>query len=262
MTDFYTTATAAARAAAAIHRFHARDADKQVSTKANYADIVTRVDREAEAEIRRIISTAHPGHAILGEEEGQEGDADASHRWIVDPLDGTINYASGFPFYCVSIALEINGKPEVGVVLDSVRDELYSAVRGRGAFLNGSPIRVSSTDRLSQSVVSTGFNSTDEDIRNNLPLFEKGLRSARAVRRAGAGALDLCLVASGRQDGFWELTLNPWDVAAGVLIVHEAGGQVTGGQGEPYVSSNPVLVSSNGHIHSELLSTLEIPVPA
>jgi|SRR5690625_696329 len=262
MTDFFTTATAAAQAAASIHRFHALDADKQIDTKANYADIVTKVDKECEEVIRRIISDAHPDHAILGEEAGQEGDAAASHRWVVDPLDGTINYASGFPFYCVSIALEIDGRPEVGVVLDSVRNELYTAVRGQGAFLNGAPISVSGTDRLSQSVVSTGFNSTPENIRDNLPLFEKALRNARAVRRGGAGALDLCLVASGRQDGFWELTLSPWDVAAGVLIVREAGGQVTGGQGEHYVSSNPVLVSSNGHIHSELLGTLEIPASA
>lgn len=262
MNDFLDIAIAAAKAAASIHRFHAHDRDKDVDTKANYADIVTRVDKESEAVIRRIIQEAFPDHAILGEEQGQEGDAAASHRWIVDPLDGTINYASGFPFYCVSIALEIDGKPAVGVVLDSVRDELYTAVRGQGAFLNGARIHVSDTDRLSQSVVSTGFNSTDDNIRTNLPLFEKALRTARAVRRGGAGALDLCLVASGRQDGFWELTLNPWDVAAGVLVVQEAGGRVTGGQGEPYVSSNPVLAASNGHIHEELLKTLEIPVSA
>src|SRR5690625_358458 len=133
MTDFFTTATAAAQAAASIHRFHALDADKQIDTKANYADIVTKVDKECEEVIRRIISDAHPDHAILGEEAGQEGDAAASHRWVVDPLDGTINYASGFPFSCVSIALAIDGRPEGGVVRAQVPEGLYDAMTGHSA---------------------------------------------------------------------------------------------------------------------------------
>ncbi len=261
MNEYLTTAIQAARAAAAIHRFHAEDIDKQIDTKANYADLVTKVDKESERRIRELISAAHPDHTILGEEQGElAGRAGHSRwRWIVDPLDGTLNYAHGFPFYCVSIALEVDGQVEVGVVLDSVRDELYTAVRGGGAFRNGSPIRVSSESRLSNALLSTGFASTEKNISDNLPLFGRALRSARAVRRAGAGALDLCLVACGRADGFWELTLNPWDVAAGVLILREAGGRVSDRLGGHYGIDNPLLVASNGSIHDELLATLAIP---
>src|SRR5690625_5119440 len=226
MNEFLNTAIEAAQAAAAIHRFHALDVDKQIESKSNYADLVTAVDRRSEQRIRELILKAHPEHTVLGEEQGEVAGRDSSHRWIVDPLDGTLNYAHGVPFYCVSVALEINGVVEVGVVLDSVRDELYSAVRGHGARRNGVPIAVSATDRIDAALLSTGFNSNEKDISTNLPLFERGLRGARAVRRAGAGALDLCLVACGRADGFWELTLKPWDVAAGVLILREAGGKV------------------------------------
>ena len=258
MTDFLTTAITAAKAAAAIHRLHADDSDKQIDTKSNYADLVTMVDKQSEQCIRDILGSAYPEHSILGEEQGQRGDSGATHRWVVDPLDGTLNYAHGFPFYCVSIALEINGTVEVGVVLDSVRDQLYTAVRGQGAWLDGAPISVSRTSEFSKALLSTGFHSTEEAIGANLPLFGRALSKARAVRRAGAGALDLCLVASGKADGFWELTLNPWDVAAGTLILQEAGGKVTGPAGEPYVIDNPVLVSSNGLIHEQLLEVLAI----
>ncbi len=258
MNEFLTTAITAAKAAAAIHRFHAEDADKQVATKSNYADLVTVVDKESEQRIREILGEAHPDHAVLGEEQGQRGSVTASHRWVVDPLDGTLNYAHGFPFYCVSIALEVDGQVEVGVVLDSVRNQLYTAVRGQGAFLDGAPMHVSGATKISDALLSTGFHSTEEAIGANLPLFGRAIRQARAVRRAGAGALDLCLVASGKADGFWELTLNPWDVAAGVLILREAGGKVTGPAGEPYVIDNPVLVSSNGLIHDQLLEVLAI----
>lgn len=256
MTDFLNTAIAAAWAAADVHRFHAADADKQVTSKSNYADLVTMVDRLSEERIRAVISAAYPDHTVLGEELGETGSADAPARWIVDPLDGTLNYAHGFPFYCVSVALELNGTVELGVVLDSVRGELYSAVRGQGARVNGSPLKVSPTAGIREALLSTGFNSTEADIDANLPLFERGLRGARAVRRAGAGALDLCLVARGSADGFWELTLKPWDVAAGVLILREAGGKVTGLDGSDYRLDNPQLVSSNGLIHDQLLELL------
>lgn len=258
MNDFLHTAIEAAQAAAAIHRFHTLETDKQVESKANYADLVTVVDRQSEKRIREVILTAHPGHTVLGEEQGEVTGAgeSARYRWIVDPLDGTLNYAHGFPFYCVSIALEIDGQVEVGVVLDSVRNELYTAVRGQGALLNGAPIAVSQTANIREALLSTGFNSNEADISANLPLFERGLRGARAVRRAGAGALDLCLVACGRADGFWELTLNPWDVAAGVLILREAGGRVSGLSGQDYRIDNPALVSSNGLVHGQLLSLL------
>lgn len=259
MNPFLTTAIKAAHAAAAIHQFHARDIDKQIATKTNYADLVTKVDGQSEERIREIILEAHPDHGVLGEEMGEYEGSARSHRWIVDPLDGTLNYAHGFPFYCVSIALEIDGQVEVGVVLDSVRNHLYSAERGKGATVNGVPIQVSETSQFSQALLSTGFHSTEKAINDNLPVFERALRQARAVRRAGAGALDLCLVASGQADGFWELTLNPWDVAAGVLILREAGGRVTDRSGGEYRITDPVLVSSNSHIHDELLDVLAIP---
>ncbi len=256
MTEFLDVAIEAARAAAAIHRFHAADTDKQVGTKANFADIVTKVDKLSEERIRAVLTGAYPDHAVLGEEGGDQGREGATHRWIVDPLDGTTNYASGFPFYCVSIALEVAGTVEVGVVLDSVRDRLYTAVRGRGARVDGAPLRVSRTPTLAQAVVSTGFNAVEADIRVNEVKFARALRRARAVRRAGAGALDLCTVAAGNADGFWELTLHPWDVAAGVLILREAGGTVTDEHGGVYSIDNPYLVASNGLIHAELLRLL------
>jgi myo-inositol-1(or 4)-monophosphatase len=257
MNEFLDVAIAAAQAAGRIHRFYAADADKQVDTKANFADIVTKVDKLSEARIREVLSGAFPDHAVLGEEGGEKGAAGATHRWIVDPLDGTTNYAARFPFYCVSVALEIEGTVEVGVVLDSVRDRLYTAVRGQGARVDGGPIAVTGTTELRQAVVSTGFNAVEDDIRENLGAFALGLREARAVRRAGAGALDLCLVACGSADAFWELTLNPWDVAAGTLIVREAGGKVTDERGAEYDIRHPVLVASNGHLHGQLLDLLK-----
>lgn len=258
MNPFLSTAIQAAHAAAAIHQFHAKDIDKQISTKANYADLVTKVDGQSEQRIREVILAAYPDHSVLGEEMGEFTGGAGTHRWIVDPLDGTLNYAHGFPFYCVSVALEVDGQVEVGVVLDSVRNQLYSAERGRGAHMNGAPIRVSDTAHVDQALLSTGFHSTEKAINDNLPVFERALRKARAVRRAGAGALDLCLVASGQADGFWELTLRPWDVAAGVLILREAGGRVSDLRGDEYQIVNPLLVSSNGHIHDELLAVLDI----
>ncbi len=259
MNPYLTVAIKAAQAAAAIHRFHAADSDKQVDTKANYADIVTKVDKLSEERVREVISAAYPSHSVLGEEEGEHEGADASHRWIVDPLDGTTNYASGFPFYCVSIALEIEGRLEVGVILDSVRGQLYSAVRGNGAQMNGAPIKVSSTSSIDRAVLSTGFNAVEKDIDVNLPAFGRGVRQARAVRRAGSAALDLCMVASGQTDGFWELKLHSWDVAAGILILSEAGGRVTDQHGEEYELGSAVMVSSNGLIHDELLTMLALP---
>ncbi len=256
MNQYLATAIKAAQAAAAIHRFYAADPDKQVGTKANYADIVTKVDKLSETRIREVIAAAYPDHAVLGEEQGQRGAGGATHRWIVDPLDGTINYASGFPFYSVSIALEVEGRLEVGVVLDSVSGRLFTAVRGEGAQADGAPLSVSGVQRVASAVLSTGFNADEAGITASLPLFEKALRHARGVRRAGSAALDLCMVACGQADGFWELTLNPWDVAAGVLIVREAGGRVTDERGRDFEIEKPLLVASNGLVHDEMLRVL------
>lgn len=263
--SYLATAKMAAREAAAIQRSE-RGSDLQVSTKSSAVDLVTRVDRLCEERIRRVILASHPGHTVLGEEDGtgasgggrpndQHG---SSHRWIVDPLDGTVNYAHGFPFYCVSIALEIDGAVEVGVVYDGERDEMFSAVRGRGARLNGEPIGVSGTTALRSALLATGFAYVVEKINLNLEVFARVLPQVQSVRRPGAAALDICYVACGRVDGFWELALNSWDVAAGVLIVREAGGTVTGAASAPYRLDDPVLVASNGALHAKLLDLLRL----
>ena len=261
--DFLATAIMAAREAAAIQRAE-RGNDLQVSTKSSAVDLVTKVDRMCEERIRRVILASHPGHAILGEETGMgvttagpagEGSA---YRWIVDPLDGTVNYAHGFPFYCVSIALEVDGVVKVGVVYDGERDEMFTAVAGGGAHLNGAPIGVSGTTALSSALLATGFAYVVDKINLNLEVFARVLPQVQSVRRPGAAALDICYVACGRVDGFWELALNSWDVAAGVLIVREAGGTVTGAASAPYRLDDPVLVASNGALHAKLLDLLRL----
>jgi myo-inositol-1(or 4)-monophosphatase len=252
---YLVTAIHAAQAAAKIQQFY-QGGELEIDTKSNETDLVTKVDKLCEAKIREIISAAYPDHVVLGEEKGQSGKA--SHRWIVDPLDGTLNYAHGFPFYCVSIALEVENEIKVGVVLDPIRNELFSAMRGKGAYCNGKTIQVSSENDLRKSLLATGFAYHPETIEENIKIFAKVHRKARSVRRPGAAALDLSYVACGRLDGFWELKLNPWDVAAGMLIIQEAGGTVTGASAEPYTLGNPVVVASNGRIHAKLLAAMEL----
>ncbi|WP_425147977.1 inositol monophosphatase family protein [Deinococcus sp.] len=247
----------AARAAGAIQQAYVNRVHT-IRTKSSFSDLVTEVDGLCEAAIRRIIAETYPDHAVLGEEEGQQGDLGAKYRWVVDPLDGTVNYAHGFPVYCVSIALEPAGQSTgrlLGVVYDATRDELFTALRGGGASLNGQPIRVSETPRLAApALLSTGFPYDPSDVRN-LGLLSKLLARGVPVRRPGAAALDLCYVACGRLDGYWELGLKPWDSAAGTLIIAEAGGRVSDGKGQPY-TDGPLIVSSNGHLHAELLEVL------
>lgn len=255
MNDYLSTAIEAAQAAARLHTFY-QGQRLQITTKSSITDLVTEVDQKSETAIRELILAKYPEHVVLGEEEGQQ--AYGSHRWIVDPLDGTLNYAHGFPFYCVSIALEIEGSLEVGVVLDTVRDELFYAVRGQGAFCNGRKINGSSEPTLRNAMLATGFSYEPEKIAGNVKVFERMLHQARTVRRPGAAALDLCYVACGRLDGFWELTLKAWDVAAGVLIVQEAGGTVTTPAGAPYHIHLPEIVASNGHLHSRFLQALDL----
>jgi myo-inositol-1(or 4)-monophosphatase len=253
---YLTTAIQAAQAAGRIQRYHAAG-ELEIDTKSSEIDLVTQVDKACEARIREIIKGSYPDHAVLGEEGGQEGDA-SRYRWIVDPLDGTINYAHDFPFYCVSIALEIEGVLEVGVVLDSVRGELFTAVRGRGAYVNGAPLDVSSETEPKRALLATGFSYRADLVRQNLEVFARLLPEVRSIRRPGAAALDLCYVACGRLDGFWELGLNPWDAAAGVLIIQEAGGTISGSAAEPYRLGMDVLVASNGHLHAKLLELLDL----
>lgn len=219
-------------------------------------DLVTEMDRGSEELIVGRLASEFPGTSILAE-EGHRSTDSGSGLWIVDPLDGTTNYAHGFPVFAVSIAFERAGVIELGVVFDPTRQECFTAVRGSGAALNGRPIHVSPRSDLGASLLATGF---PYDIRtsagNNLAEFSRFALRARAIRRAGAAALDLAYVAAGRFDGYWEAKLAPWDVAAGSLLVTEAGGFVTGYAGEPAVIRTGRLVASNGHIHSAMIATL------
>lgn len=221
-------------------------------------NLVTDVDLASESLIREAISTYYPRHEILAEESGLSK-SDSEYRWIVDPLDGTTNYAHGYPMFCVSIALECKGEVVVGVVYDPMRDELFSAERGGGAALNNRPIQVSKTADLMQGLLSTGF---PYDIKTskltNLDHWANFAMNAQALRRDGAAALDLCYVACGRFDGFWELNLSPWDTAAGALIVDEAGGRVSNFSGSPFSNYKPEVVASNGLIHDRMLDVLKL----
>jgi len=255
VTAYLNTAIRAAREAARIQLAHL-EGELEVDTKSSDVDIVTQVDHLCEARIREMLQEAYPQHVVLGEEQGQEGHA--SHRWIVDPLDGTVNYAHGFPFFCVSIALEVSGEVQVGVVYDGYRDELFTAVAGRGAALNGRPIRVSGETVAKRALLATGFAYLPDTLHRNLEVFGRVLPQVQSIRRPGAAALDLCYLASGRLEGFWELGLNPWDVAAGNLVVREAGGTVTAADGAPYRLGDYTLVASNGHLHGKLLQLLDL----
>lgn len=247
------TALDAAYLAKGIHQYYQEKGFTQ-SSKSAPTDLVTQADHESEAAIRALIAARHPEHVVLGEEQGQ--DKEGVFRWIVDPLDGTVNYAHGFPFYAVSIGLEAHGEVVLGVVLDTARGELFTATKGGGAYLNGRPIRVSTRSTLVGSLLATGFPYDVNKDTENLTYFQRALTRGLMVRRPGAAALDLAYVAAGRLDGFWEVKLNPWDVAAGWLIVSEAGGRVTGLQGEEYRLGNRYLVASNGLIHQPLLDTI------
>jgi myo-inositol-1(or 4)-monophosphatase len=208
---------------------------------------------------RATIGERFPDHDILAEElSSGPGEAPrASHRWIFDPLDGTTNYAHGLPIFCASLGLEVDGRLEVGAVYDPTRRELFTAERGQGAYLNGSPLRVSDTTAVLDALLVTGFPyDIHPQLDDLVALFAAFLGRARAVRRLGSAALDLCYVAAGRFDGFWEQALRPWDVAAGALIAAEAGGSVTGTDGEPFALSAGHLLATNGGIHREMLEII------
>jgi myo-inositol-1(or 4)-monophosphatase len=219
-------------------------------------DIVTEADRQAESMIIAAIHQQYPDHDILAEESAATHNG-SLYRWIIDPLDGTTNYAHGYPVFCVSIALEWKGNCILGVVFNPMLEEMFVAEKGRGAFLNDKPIAVSETADLSRSLLATGF---PYDIRltkeNNMDHFQSMAVKVQAIRRAGSAALDLAYVAAGRFDGFWELKLRPWDTAAGCLLVEEAGGVVTDMNGEAFRLTAPHVVASNGKIHGHILSVL------
>ncbi len=228
---------------------------RSVSSKSGPTDLVTQYDRNAQELIVDIIQDSYPDHSILAEEEF--GVEKSSTKWIIDPLDGTTNYVYDYPIFDVSIGVESEGDMLVGVVHIPVLDETYAAVRGSGATLNGKPISVSSTDELSSSLLSTGFPYDEDLVPKALEVFSNMVRKTRGIRRDGAAAVDLAFVASGRYDGFWELGLAPWDVAAGSLIIEEAGGYVTDFSGEKHdIYDSQGIVATNGEFHSQLLSKL------
>ena len=222
-------------------------------------DLVTEVDLAVERDFRELIADRFPDHQILGEELGGATGkgAPAGPCWLFDPIDGTTNYAHGVPIFCASLALEIDGVPEVAAVYDPNRRELFTAERGGGAFLNGAPIRVSSAQRLVDALLVTGFPyDVHTRVDEIVGLFAAFIGQARAVRRLGSAAIDLCWVAAGRLDGFWESELNAWDIAAGALLVAEAGGAVSGIDGAPFTSRGGHVLASNGVIHEAMLDVI------
>jgi myo-inositol-1(or 4)-monophosphatase len=251
-------ALALAREAGALQRQRFGE-PREIQTKSSAIDLVTDVDRACDALIRERVLAAFPGDGLLTE-EGAEARSTSGWRWIVDPLDGTTNYAHGFPHFAVSIAVERAGRVELGAIYDPIRDELFHAVRGGGAFRNGSPVRVSAAEKLEHSLLATGFAYDVHSARNeNLEYFGRFMRRAQAVRRAGSAALDLAYVACGRFDGFWELSLHPWDVAAGLLLIEEAGGTASDFDGGPVPADATRVLASNGRLHAAMLEVLAAP---
>ncbi|HYB13639.1 MAG TPA: inositol monophosphatase family protein [Myxococcota bacterium] len=228
-----------------------------IGTKSAPVDLVTEVDRDCERLIVAELAVARPEDAVVAEEGSGTDRRDADWRWIVDPLDGTVNYAHGYPRFCVSIGVERHGIRSVGVVHDPLLHETFHAMRGGGAFLNGRPIRVSEEDALGRGLFATGFAyDVHRSQDDNLARWAAFVKSARAVRRDGSAALDLCYVACGRLEGYWEQKLHAWDVAAGQLLVEEAGGRCSDFSGGPVSADGDPIVASNGRVHEQMLALL------
>jgi myo-inositol-1(or 4)-monophosphatase len=233
-------------------------ADMSVEKK-GVIDLVTETDRHIERELRDLIARRFPGHEVLGEEFSPPEDRERvpAFCWIFDPIDGTTNFAHGLPIFCSSLALEMHGEVVVAAVYDPNRRELFTAERGAGAWLNGSPLRVSSAVTLIDSLLCTGFPySVQEKPEELVGLFGHFLGRSRAVRRLGSAAIDLCYVAAGRLDGFWEMHLGPWDIAAGALIVEEAGGRVTATDGSRFTARGGNVLATNGPLHAPMLDAI------
>lgn len=247
----------AIEAVLAAGEMQARQREKVTVRKKGEIDLVTDVDLEVERYFRALIGERFPHHDVLAEELTQPGSYGSEYCWIFDPLDGTTNFAHGLPFYCASLALEVRGRIEVAAVYDPCRRELFTAERGGGAYVNGRPLKVSAVSSLIDSLLVTGFpytvHTTGEEL---LRLFGVFVRRAQAVRRLGSAALDLCYVAAGRMDGFWERGLNSWDMAAGALIVEEAGGRVTGMDGGVFDCRAGHILASNGLVHDEMAAVI------
>ncbi|HEY6442563.1 MAG TPA: inositol monophosphatase family protein [Candidatus Acidoferrales bacterium] len=250
MNQFLEVAIEAARDAGAMLRVEF-DRPKKISYKGE-VDIVTESDRRSEAAIVARLRRHFPEHAIIAEEGSNSDAAGSRYCWHVDPLDGTTNFAHGYPCFAVSIGLTEDGEPIAGAVFNPVADELFSAARGEGAYLNGKPIRVSSVEKLAHSLVATGFPTHQRKRSANMEYYWEFTLRSHGVRRDGSAALDLCSVACGRFDAFWEFRLNSWDTAAGMLLVREAGGTVSDLAGQAYRPGGFDMLASNGRIHGEM----------
>ena len=256
MNAFLRTAIKAAKRAGKIQKDHyGRVRNIRFKSK-NKLNLVTEVDQLCEKAILSIIRKDFPDHGIWAEESGR-GSSSSSYMWLVDPLDGTTNYAHSYPFFCVSIALVKDGQLLVGVVYDVLLDECFTAVRGKGAFLNGKRMSVSKTSSLAESLVCTGFAYAVRETHYNLDNFRKFVLTAQGVRRDGSAALNLAYVAAGRFDGFWERGIQAWDMGAGVLMVREAGGKVTDINGKSYDLLAQNALASNGRIHKKIFDILK-----
>jgi myo-inositol-1(or 4)-monophosphatase len=250
----------ATEAGAQVLKHYFTSKNLKISNKEGINNLVTKADHAAEKAIMDTIKESFPDHYILSEEAG-EIIMDSQYKWIIDPIDGTVNYAHGIPICCVSIAVEHNGKMVLGAVFNPFLKEFFIAERGKGALLNGDAIKVSGETEVSKACLVTGFPYTYLDMPNGpLEVFERFIRRGVPVRRLGSAALDLCWVAAGRFDGFYEHKLQAWDSAAGFLVVEEAGGKVTDYQGNPYSVYQPQILATNGRIHEEMVKWInEVP---
>jgi myo-inositol-1(or 4)-monophosphatase len=254
-----TTAIEAAKLAGRILKQHAGRARSIQQKSGQEKNLVTEIDRKSEEIIIETIKKHYPSHDILAEESGTKGTS-SDYRWIIDPLDGTTNFTHGLPVFCISIGLERKGELIAGVIYDPNLDELFTAEKGKGAYLDGKRLRVSEATNLGQSLLVTGFPyNITENPNHAVEHFVHFLMKAQGVRRMGSAAIDLAYVAAGRFDGFWEVALHPWDMAAGVLLVEEAGGKLTDFSGAPLNIYQKEMVASNGFVHQAILDVLRQP---
>ena len=255
--DYITTASEIARRAGVLLLEYFHRGVKTEYKGVGTVDVVTEADRASEKLIVESLRAAFPKHGVVGE-EGSRAQGSAECLWYVDPLDGTTNFAHGFPVFCVSLGLARNNEVIAGVVFDPTRNELFAAERGGGATLNGQAIRVSKIKTLGESLLGTGFPSKKRHLNPNIHFYHQLTLRSHGLRRAGSAALDLACVASGRYDGYWEFNLNAWDTSAGVLLVEEAGGQLTHVDGSRFdVAASRDVLATNGLIHAELMSEMQ-----
>lgn len=254
--DYISTASQIARRAGSLLLEYFARGVKTEYKGVGTVDVVTEADRTSEKLIVESLRAAFPNHGIVGE-EGSRSQSSGEYLWYVDPLDGTTNFAHGFPVFCVSMGLTINNEVVAGVIFDPTRDELFAAERGSGATLNGESIHVSRISTLGESLLGTGFPSKKRHLNPNIHFYHQLTLKSHGLRRAGSAALDLACVASGRYDGYWEFNLNAWDTSAGVLLVQEAGGKLTHVDGTKFnVAVSRDVLASNGLIHQELMDEM------